>query len=82
MLMIHTHFFFITYYKTTTYLFHLVYSEGFNVAELTELSLGAQKLVLNIWTHVGQKFSQIIHRRHGELWEGQLQQTVWMDRKG
>lgn len=53
----------------TTRLLHLIYSEGFDVAELAELSLGAQQLGLNFWIQVGQQVTHISHRRHGELRE-------------
>lgn len=52
----------------TTHLLHLVYTEGFGVADLAELSLGAQQFGLNFWIHVCQQVPHISHRRHGELW--------------
>lgn len=65
-----------------THVVHLIYSEGFDVAELAELSQGAQQLGLNFWIHVGQQVAHISHSGHGELWEGQLQQTGHMDTRG
>ena len=48
---------------------HLIYSEGFSVAELAELSLGAQQFSLYFWSHVGQQGTQIGVRGHGEVWQ-------------
>lgn len=59
---------------------HLVGAEGFGVAQLGELSLGAQQFGLNFWIHVGQKIPHIMCGGHGELGEGQLQRTGKADR--
>lgn len=67
--------------KMKAQILHLVYSERLDVAELAELSLGAQQFLLNFWIHVCQQVPHIIHRRQGELWEGQLQHTGWIETK-
>lgn len=54
---------------------HLVGAEGLGVAQLAELSLGAQQFGLNFRIHVRQKIPHIVHRGHGELREGQLQRA-------
>ena len=68
-------------YNLTTPLFHLIYSEGLGVAELAELSLGAQQFGLEFWTDVGQQVAHVSRGRHGELREGQLQQTGRTNRR-
>lgn len=54
---------------------HLVGAEGLGVAQLAELSLGAQQFGLDFWIHVCQKIPHIVHRGHGELRDGQLQRA-------
>ena len=58
---------------------HLVGADGLGVAQLAELSLGAQQSGLNFWIHVGQKIPHVVHRGHGELWEAQLQRPGTAD---
>lgn len=54
---------------------HLVSAEGLGVAQLAELSLGAQQFGLYFWIHVCQKIPHIVHGGHGELRDGQLQRA-------
>lgn len=58
---------------------HLDGAEGLRVAQLAELSLGAQQFGLNFWIHVRQKIPHVVHSGQGELWEAQLQRAGEVD---